>query len=126
MLSQSHPTYLSHLRLSVSKSKSGSDKAIALLTVISMAILVMQAVIGEWLLDESALLVLKCSAFFFFSFFGCAGINSMNVNLPHDPKGEGTFHVFGIVLAISVFVLFLYGCIVRWWWVSASRRSSLS
>ncbi|KIP03961.1 hypothetical protein PHLGIDRAFT_121120 [Phlebiopsis gigantea 11061_1 CR5-6] len=46
MLSQSHPIYLSHLRLSASKSKSGSDKAILYLTVISMAVLFMQAIIG--------------------------------------------------------------------------------
>lgn len=46
MLSQSHPTYLTHLRLSVSKSKAGSDKAILYLTVISLAVLCMQAVIG--------------------------------------------------------------------------------
>ena len=47
MLSSSHPTYLAHLRLSVSTSKSGSDKAIAMLTTVSMAVLVMQGVIGE-------------------------------------------------------------------------------
>lgn len=46
MLSQSHPTYLTQLRLSVSKSKAGSDKAILLLSVISMAVLCVQAIIG--------------------------------------------------------------------------------
>ena len=46
MLSQSHPTYLTHLRLSASKAKSGSDKAIVILSMVSMAVLVSQAVIG--------------------------------------------------------------------------------
>ena len=46
MLSQSHPIYLTHLRLSASKAKSGSDKAIGILTIVSMAVLVVQAVIA--------------------------------------------------------------------------------
>ncbi|KAI0094857.1 hypothetical protein BDY19DRAFT_914959 [Irpex rosettiformis] len=99
MLSQSHPIYLSHLRLSVSASKSGSDKAIAMLTMVSMAVLVMQVVIG---------------------------FNSMNVTLPHDERGAGRFHVFGTVIAACVGLLFLYGCIVRYWWVSSSRKRSWS
>ncbi|KAI0692787.1 hypothetical protein BC835DRAFT_1277026 [Cytidiella melzeri] len=94
MLSHSHPTYLAHLRLSASKSKSGSDKAIALLSILSMAVLVMQVVLG---------------------------INSMNVKLLRGKPG--TFHVFGTVVSIAVFVLCMYGCLVRWWWVSARKRS---
>lgn len=46
MLSQSHPTYLSQLRVSVGEAKSGQDKAIMLLTIVSMAVLCNQAMIG--------------------------------------------------------------------------------
>lgn len=47
MLSQSHPNYLSHLRLSVSKAKSGSDKALVTLTTVSLGVLCVQTLIGE-------------------------------------------------------------------------------
>lgn len=53
MLSQTHPIYLTHLRLTVSKAKSGSDKAILILTIISMAILVIQAVLGQFAPDHA-------------------------------------------------------------------------
>ncbi|KAI0348595.1 hypothetical protein BDW22DRAFT_1320909 [Trametopsis cervina] len=99
MLSHSHPTYLAHLRLSATKAKTGSDKAIVVLTIVSMAVLVMQAVLG---------------------------FNSMNVTIPHNFRGGKRFNVFGIVLAISLCVLFLYGCVVRSWWVRSARRRNWS
>jgi len=46
MLSQSHPTYLSQLRVTVMTTKSGQDKAIMLLTIVSMAVLCNLAMIG--------------------------------------------------------------------------------
>jgi magnesium transporter len=46
MLSQSHPTYLSQLRVTVMTTKSGQDKAIMLLTVVSMAVLCNLVMIG--------------------------------------------------------------------------------
>ncbi|KAJ3558813.1 hypothetical protein NM688_g704 [Phlebia brevispora] len=95
MLSQSHPTYLTHLRLSASKAKSGSDKAIVILSIISMAVLITQAVIG---------------------------FNSMNIHLPHNPKPSHDYSVFGIVIAISFSVLLLYAIVVRWWWVRALKK----
>ena len=50
----------------------------------------------------------------------------MNVTMPHDEIGSGRYHVFGTVLSIAVAVLFLYGCLVRYWWVSSSRKRSWS
>lgn len=46
MLSQSHPTYLTHLRLSASKANAGSAKAIVILSTVSIGVLVVQGVIG--------------------------------------------------------------------------------
>jgi hypothetical protein len=47
MLSQSHPKYLSQLSINVAQVKSGSDKAIMALTIISMAILCIMVPIGQ-------------------------------------------------------------------------------
>lgn len=44
----------------------------------------------------------------------------MNVQVPRNKPG--TYHVFGTVLAIAVAVLFMYGCLVRWWWVGSARK----
>ncbi|OBZ79866.1 hypothetical protein A0H81_01058 [Grifola frondosa] len=45
-LSQSHPTYLSQLRLSVSQAKSGTDQAVVILTTVSLAVVCVQTLIG--------------------------------------------------------------------------------
>jgi magnesium transporter len=47
MLGQSHPKYLSQLSINVAQVKSGSDKAIMMLTIISIAILCIQVPIGQ-------------------------------------------------------------------------------
>lgn len=49
MLSQSHPTYLMELRLSVSKAKAASDKSIVMLSIISIGVLSVQTLIGTHL-----------------------------------------------------------------------------
>ena len=48
MLSQSQPTYLTELRLNVSKAKSGADKAIVFLSIIAVGVLCVQTLIGEY------------------------------------------------------------------------------
>jgi magnesium transporter len=48
MLSQSHPSYLSQLRMNLARTKGGSDMALLYLTVISIAVLCCQAVTGKW------------------------------------------------------------------------------
>ncbi len=53
MLNQSHPTYLTQLRLSASKSKSGSDKSIMILSIISIGVLCVQGVIGKYIITQS-------------------------------------------------------------------------
>lgn len=113
MLSQSHPIYLAHLRLSASKSKSGSDKAILYLTVISMAVLCMQAIIGMYAPQ-------RLVEFVFTSFL--IGFGSMNIHVPRNRRPGGPYNVFGIILALCLAVLALYAWIVRYWWVKAKRK----
>ncbi|CDO71624.1 hypothetical protein BN946_scf184911.g94 [Trametes cinnabarina] len=95
MLNQSHPAYLSQLRLLGSKSKSSSDKAIVSLTAISMGVLFMQTLLG---------------------------LMSMNCEVPHDPDGSHRYDVFATVIAIAVFIITVYGFVVRRWWLQAKRR----
>ena len=117
MLSQSHPTYLAELRLAVSKTKSGADKAIVYLSVISMGVLCVQTLIGEsgrdtWFAGK--LIELRC-----------AGVNSMNIHIPTNLRDDGTggpFNVFFIVLALSTVIIVIYGLIVRSWWVRAKTQ----
>ncbi|KAJ8495621.1 hypothetical protein ONZ51_g1615 [Trametes cubensis] len=95
MLNQSHPTYLSQLRLSVSKAKSNSDKAIVSLTVISLGVLCIQTLLG---------------------------LMSMNCDVPHDPIGSHRYDAFATVVAIATLITILYGLVVRRWWIHARRR----
>ncbi|KAI0778255.1 hypothetical protein BD413DRAFT_704623 [Trametes elegans] len=95
MLNQSHPTYLSQLRLSVNKAKSGSDKAIVSLTVISLGVLCLQTLFA---------------------------LLSMNCDVPADPIPSNRYDVFAAVIAIALIVIFIYGCVVRRWWMQAKRR----
>ena len=114
MLSQSHPTYLSQLRTSVSKAKAGSDKAVVSLTIISLGVLCVQTLIGTCLSGiVSGLLAYRAN---------CAGLASMNVNVPHNTVGGTKFNVFGAVIAIAALIIFGYSCVVRYWWVQARRR----
>ncbi|KAH8100685.1 hypothetical protein BXZ70DRAFT_938323 [Cristinia sonorae] len=102
MLSQSHPIYLSELRLGVSKTKAGADKAIVFLSVISVGVLCVQTLIG---------------------------LHSMNIHIPANrlpskdpPMPGGPFNVFIIIIALSVVIVTVYGAVVRTWWVRAKRR----
>lgn len=47
MLSQSHPAYLSQLRASQALARGGTDKAILVLTMVSMMALCIQCFVGE-------------------------------------------------------------------------------
>ncbi|TRM60169.1 hypothetical protein BD626DRAFT_505699 [Schizophyllum amplum] len=94
MLSQSHPAYLSQLRHTVNVSKQGSDKALIVLTVVSIAVLTCQAVIGLF---------------------------SQNIKVPNN-RHSGKYNVFGIVISLAVFTLFIYLNVVRYWWRKAKRR----
>ncbi|KAH9898329.1 hypothetical protein C8Q73DRAFT_727005 [Cubamyces lactineus] len=95
MLNQSHPTYLSQLRLSVSKAKSNSDKAIVSLTVISLGVLCIQTLLS---------------------------LMSMNCDVPHDPIGSNKYDAFAAVIAVATLITILYGLVVRRWWIHARRR----
>ncbi|THH01829.1 hypothetical protein EW026_g954 [Hermanssonia centrifuga] len=96
MLNQSHPTYLTQLRLSASKSKSGSDKSIMILSIISIGVLCVQGVIG---------------------------FHSMNIKVPSNRIAPGGhFYVFGVVISLSVVILLIYAMLVRWWWIRARKK----
>jgi len=97
MLSQSHPTYLSQLRMTAVETKSGQDKAIMLLTIVSMAVLCNQAMIGVF---------------------------SMNTTVPTNVKEPyGRYDVFGLVVTLVFVILGVYLWVVRWWWLQAKARS---
>ncbi|KAH9950389.1 hypothetical protein B0H21DRAFT_723239 [Amylocystis lapponica] len=86
VLSQSHPTYLSHLRLTVSKAQAGTDRAFVTLSTVSLGVLCVQTLIG---------------------------LNSMNITIPSNNLQDGPFYVFGIVLVASFAILLVFGAFVR-------------
>ena len=53
VLSTSQPTYLSHLRVSLSQAQSGTDTALVTLTAVSMGVLLVQTLIGECARSDS-------------------------------------------------------------------------
>ncbi|KII93749.1 hypothetical protein PLICRDRAFT_403555 [Plicaturopsis crispa FD-325 SS-3] len=96
MLSQSHPAFLSHLRTIVSRTKGGTDKALMTLTIVTMAVLCCQTLIGVF---------------------------SLNITVPtngHDPGYP--YDVFGVVIALALLILCAYLLNVRRWWIMARRR----
>ncbi|KAK0245375.1 hypothetical protein EDD85DRAFT_800728 [Armillaria nabsnona] len=96
MLSQSHPIYLSQLRTSVALTKSGTDKALIVLTVVSIGVLCIQPLIG---------------------------LLSVNVTIPGNGLTlDYPYNTFGIVIALSVMITFTYLAMVRRWWLQAKRR----
>lgn len=96
MLSQSHPIYLSQLRTSVALTKSGTDKALIVLTVVSIGVLCIQPLIG---------------------------LMSINVTIPHNGlTPDYPYNGFGIVIALSLVITFTYLAMVRRWWLQAKRR----
>ncbi|KAK0456915.1 hypothetical protein EV421DRAFT_1755582 [Armillaria borealis] len=96
MLSQSHPIYLSQLRTSVALTKAGTDKALIVLTVVSIGVLCIQPLIG---------------------------LVSVNVTIPGNGlTPDYPYNAFGIVIALSLVITFIYLAMVRRWWLQAKRR----
>ncbi|KAF8960999.1 hypothetical protein BDZ97DRAFT_1921686 [Flammula alnicola] len=97
MLSQSHPTYLSQLRMEFDKTKNVADRKLLLLTIITIACLCIGIL---------------------------TGLFSLNVNVPtnnHDPK-TGKFNLFGIILTMDILIILTLLAVVRYWWKKAKRR----
>lgn len=92
MLNQCHPAYLSQLRTTAGTLRAGTDKAALYLTIVSIAGLCVQPLIG---------------------------VLSLNVTVPQSPA---SFHAFGIVIVLCGFIIYGYACFVRWWWIQAKRR----
>ncbi|KAJ7487560.1 hypothetical protein B0H11DRAFT_1099387 [Mycena galericulata] len=99
MLSQSHPLYISHVRTTVFTTKSGSDKAVVVLSTLSIAVLCIQTLIG---------------------------VCSVNVTIPHNTLDGGRFNAFAIVLALSILILVAFLKLVLHWWRSAKRITSVA
>lgn len=110
----SQPTYLSHLRLSLSQAQSGTDTALVTLTAVSMGVVLVQTLIGER--------AVLCRVWSRSSHTGNdTGIFSMNVTIPNN-RDSGHLDVFGIVVALAGLILIVYVNIVRLWWNWAKRR----
>jgi len=96
MLSQSHPTYLTQLRLTVAKTNFHQDKALMLLTIVTVAVLCVQPIIGVF---------------------------SINCALPTNVKEPyGRYDVFGIVLVLVCVVSGGYLWVVRGWWLRSKAK----
>ncbi|KIK94077.1 hypothetical protein PAXRUDRAFT_828359 [Paxillus rubicundulus Ve08.2h10] len=99
LLSESHPAYLSQLRLSVSRGKKGTDKAILMLSLVSLGALVPGPIIGLF---------------------------SMNIHAPRNsidpPTPSGPYYWFGIVLVLVLLLQCAFLSLARYWWVGAKRR----
>ncbi|KAI6162156.1 hypothetical protein EDD17DRAFT_1776989 [Pisolithus thermaeus] len=99
VLSQSHPIYLSQLRISVLNARKGSNKAVLILSLISFGAMVPAPIIGAF---------------------------SMNVHTPHNtvknPVPSRSYYWFGIVVAIVIFMTCCFLALVRYWWMQAKKR----
>ncbi|KAJ7783743.1 hypothetical protein DFH07DRAFT_935292 [Mycena maculata] len=97
MLSQSHPLYISHVRTTVSMTKGDTDKALMFLSILSIAVLCIQTLIGLF---------------------------SINVTIPANTlEPGGKYNMFGIVLALAILILSSFLKLVHHWWKGAKRTS---
>ncbi|PCH33689.1 hypothetical protein WOLCODRAFT_112303 [Wolfiporia cocos MD-104 SS10] len=94
VLSQAHPTYLSHLRVSLSQAQSGTDAALVTLSTVSLGVVCIQTLIG---------------------------LVSMNVKVPANSLTGSKYDAFGIVILLSVIIAVIYGLFVRLMWVRSKR-----
>jgi magnesium transporter len=101
MLSDSHPAYLTQLRTHLAKTKQYTDKAILVLSLISIGVMCIQLPIG---------------------------IFSENLKIPKNsvhPPGPYNYFMMVILLLFGIEAIFLV--VVRRWWNQAKRtRSKLS
>jgi magnesium transporter len=78
MLSHSHPTYVTHLRLSLSEAKGGLDRGLLLLTLVSLLVLCNQVI---------------------------SSLCSLNVNLPRSDDFQVFGWVVAVALIVSILLL---------------------
>ncbi|OSX67526.1 hypothetical protein POSPLADRAFT_1038037 [Postia placenta MAD-698-R-SB12] len=98
VLSQAHPTYISRLRMSLSKAQSGTDGALVTLSTVSLGVLLVQTLIG---------------------------LVSMNIHLPQNYLHGYKYNAFAVVIALSVMISLVYGFVVRMWWIQARQKRRL-
>lgn len=96
----------------MNKAKSGSDKAIVSLTVVSLGVLCVQTVIGKS----------TCMGFSSYVSNHVLGLGSMNCEVPHNDLDGDRFTAFGVVIALAVVVITVYLSVVRYWWTQARGR----
>ena len=112
MLSQSHPTYVLQLRASIATTKSDTDKAIMMLSILSLGILFSQVLTGMFVFHFEVLFVERS-----------IGVVSMNVTLPHNLREPGgKLNGFGVVIALVVTTTGIFVLTVRHWWLQAKRK----
>ncbi|KAF9237322.1 hypothetical protein BU15DRAFT_48851 [Melanogaster broomeanus] len=101
LLSESHPAYLSQLRLSASRAKKGIDEAMQMLSLVSMGALVPVPILGLF---------------------------SMNIHIPRNtinpPVPSGSYYWFGIVIVLVLLLECSFLYLVRYWGVQAKRRGN--
>lgn len=96
MLSQSHPIYLAQLRSTFESTKGRTDVNLLYLTIISIAALCVQPLIGLF---------------------------SLNVTMPTNPhEPDGSYVIFGILLAVVAVTFAAFLWIVRYWWETSERQ----
>ncbi|KAG9038137.1 hypothetical protein FRB95_002577 [Tulasnella sp. JGI-2019a] len=108
MMSEAQPEYLSQLRYSVSNSSRGIDKALLVMTSVTMSCYAAQVIIG---------------------------VMSLNVYLPHNTKSAttghhdpatdgpiGKFYGFGIVLCLAAGVAAALVATILWWLRQARKK----
>jgi len=99
VLSQSHPTYLAQLGVAVAATKASTDKAVMILTIVSIAVACIQVLVGLF---------------------------SLNVRVPTnkgmDGQTGGPHNLFGIVLALAITIIVILLGVVRRWWIQARQR----
>ena len=97
--------------------KSGIDKALMFLTVVSVGVLCMQPVLG---MSASICLLLSMI------YLSGAGVMSINVTIPANGLTRGhPYNAFGIVLALVFLDMVAYLMLARYWWVRGKRRRDL-
>jgi hypothetical protein len=137
ILSQAQPAYVSHLRLNLFAAKSGTDKSILGLSIVSIGVIPMQVLCGLSTLLHLPLrwLLLLCSGSLYVrsadqpspsSLPSSTGIFSQNVEVPYQADTEAPVNVaWGVIFIGLLVVAFGVFGVVRYFKWSAHRKWKL-
>jgi len=117
VLSDSHPTYIAQLNAELSISKNGLDMALLYLTAVIICVSGVQVLTGESADCQLDPFIERDDWLCFL------GLCSMNVTRPSNFHGPGgSFHVFGIVVSLSIMIIIAIVSLIRYWWIEAKKR----